>query len=216
MDTAPEVRPRTVLRRALVKGVAWAAPVVATSAVAPAYAASFECAPMSADEIQSLFAYAPATDRQTITSWTQTLSDGAPRVFYSSDANGVANAAFLQDDPGTTDQTTTTMVSQAACLGPGTYTFAFTSSLYQKNSRKVSLTANVLDGSTNAVLGNTVSFKTASGDTVQRPEDQIVITVRQRTQIHFRFRWVIDARGLLINRPADDIGVSAVRVRKTA
>lgn len=217
MDTTTPASTRSPNRRALLKGAVWAAPAVAAGIAAPAYAASFECAPQTAAQIQSSFAFKPGTNNAIIENWTQTRSAGAPQVRFASNANNLANAAFLQDDPSTASATTTTLLSPAVCLGPGTYAFAFDSSLYHANARNAELTASVLDAATSAVLGNTITFKTTTGSQTLRTGDVITVRVAQRTQIQFRYRWVVDSGGTTgTARYGDDIAVTAPRVAKTA
>jgi hypothetical protein len=201
------------------KGMAWAAPVAVAGIAAPAFAVSYECSPQTAGAIQSSFAYTPTTNNVRITNWDQTRTPAsAPEVRFATDANGVASAAFLIDDPTTTSSTTTTLLSPTACLGPGTYTFSFNSSLYNANTRNVQLTANVLNTANSAVLGNTITFKTTTAsDVTRRTNDTIIVKVVERTQIRFRYRWIVD-EGVTSGtaRFGDDIGVTAPQVRKTA
>ena len=200
---------RSASRRGLMKGVAWAAPSVAVAMAAPAVAASAECAPQSASAIQQSFSF-----NGSITNWTQQRTTNAPAVEFSASYNGLANSALLVADPPSNVTSTTTLLSPAACLAPGTYTFRFNSRLYNANPRNLQLRADVISAATSAsVSTGTVTFATTSGAVSSRTGDIVTVTVRQRTQVRFRYRWDFLTTG---TGAGDDIAVSAPTVAKTA
>ncbi|UQN31049.1 hypothetical protein [Brachybacterium kimchii] len=209
MSESPSQTDRHIHRRSLVKGVAWTTPAIVVSTAAPAYAASANCTPQSASQVQQSFTFTSG-----ISKWTMSRDPStAPAVEYSSSYNNLANAAVLVADPPANVTSTTTLQSPTACLAPGTYAFKFDSRLYNANPRNLQLRADVVLQDTGATTGNLINFTTTSGAISSRTGDTVTITITQKAQIRFRFRWTFATSG---TGAGDDIGVSAPTVTKTA
>lgn len=206
-------------RRALVKGAAWALPTASIALAAPAYALSAECVPDSATAMQSRLAFASGFPR-----WTVGLSSSdavapeykdpyTPGAFNASQLK-LAQSAVVEKDPPSGKTMTATMTSAALCLGPGTYVFSFDSLIYNANPRTARLRADVVDAGSLSSLGATVDFMTSTtSNNVSSRSDRITVTVSQRTQVNFRFRWSFDNTD---SGTGDDIAVNAPKVSFSA
>jgi hypothetical protein len=209
MNATDAQTPQRPSRRSLMKGAAWAAPTAAVGFAAPAFAASIDCTPQSAAQVQQASQF-----NGSIANWVQDRSPGsAPAVEFNSSYNGLTNVAVLIADPPAFTESTTALRSPIACLAPGTYTFRFNSRLYNANPRNLRLRADVVNEATGAVIGNTIDYTTTSGAVSSRANDTVTVTVAQRTQVRFRYRWTFTASG---SGAGDDVAVSAPTVAKIA
>lgn len=221
METTPRSTSGSTSRRALMKGAAWATPVVALSVAAPALATS-ACIAMEDWEATEALRITPdpstnvSGNKPAVKDWVMTRDSGnAPVVWYQAaywggapDADGALNeVAVLINDPGNNVKTVTTLESQVLCLGAGTYTFSFNARFDQRNHRPLRLRADIFDETTGAKItpagapvdAETESIPTSSsvqyGD-LKLPYFQnsysIQITLEKQTEVRFRYTWSAD------------------------